>query len=83
MTDRKPVPIRISAVTKTYQDITALDTVDLEVKSGEFITLLGPSGSGKTTLLMVLAGFARPTSGTVHIGGEDITRRPPHKRDFV
>ncbi len=82
MTDRKPVPIRISAVTKTYQDITALDTVDLEVKSGEFITLLGPSGSGKTTLLMVLAGFARPTSGTVHIGGEDITRRPPHKRDL-
>ena len=82
MTDRKPVPIRISAVTKTYQDIRALDTVDLEVKSGEFITLLGPSGSGKTTLLMVLAGFARPTSGTVHIGGEDITRRPPHKRDF-
>ena len=82
MTDRKPVPIRISAVTKTYQDIRALDTVDLEVKSGEFITLLGPSGSGKTTLLMVLAGFARPTSGTVHIGGEDITRRPPHKRDL-
>ena len=80
MTGRKPVPIRILSVTKTYQDVTALDTVDLDVESGEFITLLGPSGSGKTTLLMVLAGFARPTSGTVLIGGEDITRWPPHKR---
>lgn len=82
MTDRKSVPISISSVTKTYQDVIALDAVDLEVESGEFITLLGPSGSGKTTLLMVLAGFTRPTSGTVHIDGEDITRRPPHKRDL-
>ncbi len=82
MTDRKSVPISISSVTKTYQDVIALDAVDLEVESGEFITLLGPSGSGKTTLLMVLAGFSRPTSGTVHIDGEDITRRPPHKREL-
>ena len=82
MTDRKSVPIRFSSVTKTYQDVTALDAVDLEVGSGEFITLLGPSGSGKTTLLMVLAGFTRPTSGTVRVDGEDITRQPPHKRDL-
>jgi putative spermidine/putrescine transport system ATP-binding protein len=82
MTERKSVPIRFSSITKTYQDVTALDAVDLEVGSGEFITLLGPSGSGKTTLLMVLAGFTRPTSGTVRIDGEDITRQPPHKRDL-
>jgi putative spermidine/putrescine transport system ATP-binding protein len=82
MTDRYSVPISIASVSKTYADVTALDAVDLEVESGEFITLLGPSGSGKTTLLMVLAGFTRPTSGTVRIDGEDITRRPPHKRDL-
>jgi putative spermidine/putrescine transport system ATP-binding protein len=82
MADRKSVPITIASVSKTYQEVIALDAVDLEVESGEFITLLGPSGSGKTTLLMVLAGFTRPTAGTVHIDGHDITRQPPHKRDL-
>ena len=82
MADRKSVPIRISSVTKTYQDVVAPDAVDLDVESGEFITLLGPSGSGKTTLLMVLAGFTRPASGSVHVDGQDITRQPPHKRDL-
>ena len=82
MTERKSVPITIASVTKTYQDVTALDAVDLDVESGEFVALLGPSGSGKTTLLMVLAGFTRPTAGTVRIDGEDITRLPPHKRDL-
>ncbi len=82
MTDARSVPISISSVTKNYLEVVALDSVDLDIESGEFTTLLGPSGSGKTTLLMVLAGFTRPTSGTVRIGGEDITRLPPHKRDL-
>ena len=56
MTRRAAVPITIRNLRKTYGDVCALDSVDLDVRSGEFLTLLGPSGSGKTTLLMVLAG---------------------------
>jgi putative spermidine/putrescine transport system ATP-binding protein len=82
MDRRAPVGIRFEAVSKHYSGVRALDRVSLEVEPGEFLTLLGPSGSGKTTLLMVLAGFSRPTSGRVLVGGEDVTRTPPHRRDF-
>ncbi len=82
MAGRAPVGIRFEAVTKAYGDHRALDSVSLEVAPGEFLTLLGPSGSGKTTLLMVLAGFTRPTSGRVLVDGIDVTRTPPHRRDF-
>jgi putative spermidine/putrescine transport system ATP-binding protein len=75
------LPITIRQVTKTYGALHALDHVDLEVKSGEFLTLLGPSGSGKTTLLMVLAGFTRPDSGSVMFGDREVIRLAPHKRD--
>ena len=75
------LPISISKVTKTYGRFQALDSVDLDVRSGEFLTLLGPSGSGKTTLLMVLAGFNRPDSGSVLFGGREVVRLAPHKRD--
>ncbi len=75
------LPISVSGVTKTYGRFHALDSVDLEVKSGEFLTLLGPSGSGKTTLLMVLAGFNRPDSGSVLFGDREVVRLAPHKRD--
>jgi putative spermidine/putrescine transport system ATP-binding protein len=78
----KSQPIRIEGLTKTYGSFHALDDVTLDIGAGEFLTLLGPSGSGKTTLLMVLAGFTRPTRGHVLVGGEDLTRLPPHKRDF-
>ena len=77
----KALPIRIRAVTKTYGDVYALNNVDLDVESGEFLTLLGPSGSGKTTLLMVLAGFTRPDQGSVLFGDEEVIRMPPHKRE--
>jgi putative spermidine/putrescine transport system ATP-binding protein len=76
------LPIRVEAVRKTYGPFVALDEVGIDVASGEFLTLLGPSGSGKTTLLMVLAGFIRPDAGRVFFGGEEVTLRPPHKRDL-
>jgi len=80
MAEDHSLPLSIRRVTKAYGDFKALDDVSLEVKSGEFITLLGPSGSGKTTLLMVLAGFVRPDSGSVRFGEEEVVLKPPHKR---
>ena len=62
------LPITVRQVTKTYGTVHALDHVDLDVRTGEFLTLLGPSGSGKTTLLMVLAGFTRPDHGSLKFG---------------
>jgi putative spermidine/putrescine transport system ATP-binding protein len=77
----RSLPITIRQVTKAYGAMRALDEVDLDINSGEFLTLLGPSGSGKTTLLMVLAGFVRPDHGSVRFGDTEIIRAPPHKRD--
>ena len=76
------LPITIRGLTKTYGSVHALDSVDLDVRSGEFLTLLGPSGSGKTTLLMVLAGFTRPDHGSLKFGETEVIRTPPHKRDL-
>ena len=75
------LPIIVRQVTKTYGPVSALDHVDLDVRSGEFLTLLGPSGSGKTTLLMVLAGFTRPDHGSLKFGDTEVIRLAPHKRD--
>lgn len=75
------LPITIREVTKAYGAFRALDRVDLDVRSGEFLTLLGPSGSGKTTLLMVLAGFTRPDQGSLLFGEREVIRLAPHKRD--
>ncbi|MEO8836288.1 MAG: ABC transporter ATP-binding protein [Caldimonas sp.] len=75
------LPIRIRQLTKRYGKNYALDHVDLDVRSGEFLTLLGPSGSGKTTLLTVLAGFTRPDGGSVMFGDKDVVCLPPHRRD--
>ncbi len=81
MATQDALPISIAGVTKTYGDVHALDHVDLEIKSGEFLTLLGPSGSGKTTLLMAIAGFTRPDYGSIRFGDREIITTPPHKRD--
>lgn len=75
------LPIQIKGITKTYGTVTALNRFDLDVSSGEFLTLLGPSGSGKTTLLMILAGFVRPTSGEITFGGRPVVLLPPHRRN--
>ena len=79
--DGKSLPITVRRLAKSYGLVRALDDVDLDVRSGEFLTLLGPSGSGKTTLLMVLAGFVRPDHGSVRFGGTEVVRAAPHKRN--
>jgi putative spermidine/putrescine transport system ATP-binding protein len=74
------LPIAIAGLTKTYGSVTALDDVSLDIRSGEFITLLGPSGSGKTTLLMVIAGFIRPDHGSLKFGDQEVILKAPHLR---
>lgn len=79
--EQTALPIHIQSLTKKYGSMYALDSVNLDIKSGEFLTLLGPSGSGKTTLLMAIAGFNRPDSGSIKFGDEEVILKPPHKRD--
>jgi spermidine/putrescine ABC transporter ATP-binding subunit len=67
-------------VTKRYGAVSALNPLDLQIHEGEFLTLLGPSGCGKTTTLRLLAGFIKPTDGTILFGDEDVTRVPPQHR---
>jgi putative spermidine/putrescine transport system ATP-binding protein len=74
--------IALERVRKVYGSYVALDDVNLDVRPGEFLTLLGPSGSGKTTLLMAIAGFVRPDAGVIRIGEADVTRVPVNKRDI-
>ena len=73
--------VRLDRVVKRYGDVTAVGGVDLEIARGEFFTLLGPSGSGKTTCLRLIAGFERPDSGRILLGGRDVTALPPAERD--
>ena len=70
----------IRNVSKAFGAVRAVDTFDLTVADGELVCLLGPSGSGKSTLLRMVGGFETPTSGTITIDGEDVTRTPPEKR---
>ncbi|HEX7255481.1 MAG TPA: ABC transporter ATP-binding protein [Gaiellaceae bacterium] len=69
------------ALYRSYGDVVAVDGIDLGIPAGEFFTLLGPSGSGKTTTLRLIAGFERPDSGRVLLGGADVTNRPPYARN--
>src|SRR2546425_1410124 len=70
----------LQGLRKSFGDVAAVRDVFLEIRSGEFLTLLGPSGCGKTTLLRLLAGFEAPDAGQVLISGRDVTALPPHQR---
>jgi putative spermidine/putrescine transport system ATP-binding protein len=74
--------IRVQGLRKNYGPVVALDGVDLDIRPGEFFTLLGPSGSGKTTLLRLIAGFERPDGGSISLAGREISRVPPYARDI-
>ena len=73
--------VELVRVTKRFGGVTAVDAVDLEVRQGEFLSLLGPSGCGKTTSLRLVAGFERPDAGEIRIGGRDVSRLPAYKRN--
>ena len=73
--------VQLEAVEKRFGDVVAVNNIDLEVKDGEFFSMLGPSGSGKTTTLRMIAGFELPTSGRILLHGRDVTNVPPFDRD--
>jgi putative spermidine/putrescine transport system ATP-binding protein len=73
--------VTLQSVVKRFGDVVAVDGVDLEVREGEFFSMLGPSGSGKTTCLRMIAGFEAPSEGRVLLGGQDVTRLAPYQRD--
>ncbi len=73
--------VRVQGLRKKYGSVIALAGVDLEIRQGEFFTLLGPSGSGKTTLLRLIAGFDRPDAGTIELAGREISQVPPYSRN--
>jgi putative spermidine/putrescine transport system ATP-binding protein len=75
------IDVRLAGIRKTYGDVVAVDDLDLDIRAGEFFTLLGPSGSGKTTTLRLIAGFERPDRGRIELGGVDVTKRAPYDRD--
>jgi putative spermidine/putrescine transport system ATP-binding protein len=78
-----PALVRFSGVQKTYDgEHIVVKNLDLDIKKGEFVTLLGPSGSGKTTTLMMLAGFEVPTQGEIYLANRPIKNVPAYKRDI-
>ena len=83
MVTPEPALVRFSGIQKTYDgEHLVVKNLDLDIRKGEFITLLGPSGSGKTTTLMMLAGFEVPTHGEIYLGERPIKNVPPHRRDI-
>jgi putative spermidine/putrescine transport system ATP-binding protein len=72
--------VRLSGVRKTYGDVVAVEDLSLDIRNGEFFTMLGPSGSGKTTTLRVIAGFELADRGSVELHGANVTKRPPYER---
>ena len=73
--------IRFERVSRHFGDVKAVDEANLEIRDGEFFSMLGPSGSGKTTCLRMIAGFDRPTSGKIFLYGQDVSNLPPYERD--
>ena len=85
LSDVEPVPpapaVRLEGVVKRFGDVVAVDGVDLDVREGEFFSMLGPSGSGKTTCLRMIAGFETPTAGRIALGGKYVTGLAPYERE--
>ena len=80
MATKSDTIIKIEHLSKSFGEHKVLDDINLDIKRGEFVTLLGPSGCGKTTLLRMLAGFTNPDEGVISMGGSDISGVPPHLR---
>ena len=72
--------LKLTRVTKSFGDFTAVDDLTLTIPEGSFFALLGPSGCGKTTTLRMIAGLEEPTAGSIHIGTTDITTKKPYQR---
>jgi spermidine/putrescine transport system ATP-binding protein len=75
--------VELQNVSKKFTGTVAVNDVSLQIRAGEFMTLLGPSGCGKTTLLRMIAGFTIPDSGRVLLGGAEVTHIPPYRRDVT
>jgi ABC-type Fe3+/spermidine/putrescine transport system ATPase subunit len=73
--------VALEGVTKRFGSVVAVDSIELQVARGEFVSLLGPSGCGKTTTLRLIAGFEEPDGGRIRIGNEDVEGKPPYRRD--
>ena len=78
--ERDPI-VCLRGVTKRFDDIVAVDSLDLDIFQGEFLTLLGPSGCGKTTVLRLIAGFENLDAGRITMNGTSLDGTPPNKRN--
>src|SRR5437870_12864779 len=74
--------LELQGLRRQFGPVVALDGIDVSLDAGEFLSLLGPSGCGKTTALRIVAGFDRPDSGAIVVGGKDVTWTPPNRRDM-
>jgi spermidine/putrescine transport system ATP-binding protein len=72
--------IRLTDLSKHFREVRAVDHISLDIRTGEFFSMLGPSGCGKTTTLRMIGGFELPTSGRISLRGRDVTMDPPDKR---
>ncbi|MBV6452130.1 MAG: Spermidine/putrescine import ATP-binding protein PotA [Anaerolineales bacterium] len=81
MTNPSTSAIKFENVSRHFGEVKAVNRADLEIRDGEFFSMLGPSGSGKTTCLRMIAGFDRPTSGQIFLYGQDVSNLPPYERD--
>jgi putative spermidine/putrescine transport system ATP-binding protein len=81
MTNHSTPAVKFDKVSRHFGEVKAVDQADIEIRDGEFFSMLGPSGSGKTTCLRMIAGFDRPTSGQIFLYGQDVSDLPPYERD--